>query len=585
VLNPRIYRAAFVPVVFAVVVAAFSLTERAGPITTTLAPDAFDGAAAYRTMSSLAQAYPRRAPGSAADQAIAGRVASALRANHFGISIRTISGQTARGSRTITTVIGERVGFSARRIIVVAHRDARGAPARAALSGTAVLMELARVLGGRTLGRSLVLASTSGSAGALGAGQLAHSPGGPVDAVIVLGDLASRTLRPPFVVPWGDGPAVASERLRRTVEAAIRIETGRRPGGFHLLTQFSRLAFPLTLGEQGPFVGTGSSAVLVGASGERGPAPGAATSAANLAGFGRAIVRSVTALDGGPVVGRSSAYLEIQDKRLDSWPLRLLVGTLLLPALAALIDGFARVRRRREPVLLWLRWLVATIAPFALAALFVLALRAVGLIDAAPGHPVTGREVPRDGSADGILASVALVLALGWIGLRPLLLRLLAVRGDPASPGAAAATLLVLCAATIAVWVLNPYAALLLVPALHLWLVLGAPELRMRLRVALPLVALGFAPAILVALSYATQFGIGPLDLAWTGVLAVAGGQIGIAAALGWSVVLGCSAAAIAIAVRASRTRPPESAPVTVRGPVGYAGPGSLGGTESALRR
>ena len=50
-------------------------------------------------------------------------------------------------------------------IVIVAHRDARGSPALAGLSGTATLMELARDLSGETLNRTIVLASTSGSAG------------------------------------------------------------------------------------------------------------------------------------------------------------------------------------------------------------------------------------------------------------------------------------------------------------------------------------------------------------------------------------------------------------------------------------
>ena len=49
--------------------------------------------------------------------------------------------------------------------------------------------------------------------------------------------------------------------------------------------------------------------------------------------------------------------------------------------------------------------------------------------------------------------------------------------------------------------------------------------------------------------------------------------------------ILGASA--ISIAIRRPRPdRPtPEDVPVTVRGPINYAGPGSLGGTKSALRR
>jgi hypothetical protein len=68
-------------------------------------------------------------------------------------------------------------------------------------------------------------------------------------------------------------------------------------------------------------------------------------------------------------------------------------------------------------------------------------------------------------------------------------------------------------------------------------------------------------------------------------VLLLAGGGAGVVTALEWSVVLGCTFSVVAIAVQAAREPRPEEAPVTIRGPVTYAGPGSLGGTESALRR
>jgi hypothetical protein len=89
----------------------------------------------------------------------------------------------------------------------------------------------------------------------------------------------------------------------------------------------------------------------------------------------------------------------------------------------------------------------------------------------------------------------------------------------------------------------------------------------------------------MVILYYASQFGLGPLGVIWTGVLLVAGGGLGIPALLEWSIVGGCAVSVGLIATRATRAEAPEIAPVTVRGPVTYAGPGSLGGTKSALRR
>jgi hypothetical protein len=54
-LDTRVYRAAFVPAVLALLVAAFALAGRPRPIGTTLAPDAFDGRRAFATLTELAR--------------------------------------------------------------------------------------------------------------------------------------------------------------------------------------------------------------------------------------------------------------------------------------------------------------------------------------------------------------------------------------------------------------------------------------------------------------------------------------------------------------------------------------------------
>ena len=79
-LDPRIYRAALVPVVLALIVCAFSLQDRPAPIRTTLAPDAFSASRALADVNGLADAFPQRRAGDAADEALGRRVAGALRA-------------------------------------------------------------------------------------------------------------------------------------------------------------------------------------------------------------------------------------------------------------------------------------------------------------------------------------------------------------------------------------------------------------------------------------------------------------------------------------------------------------------------
>jgi len=62
---------------------------------------------------------------------------------------------------------------------------------------------------------------------------------------------------------------------------------------------------------------------------------------------------------------------------------------------------------------------------------------------------------------------------------------------------------------------------------------------------------------------------------------------VSVISAIEWSVVLGCTvslAVMIVRIVRQPRAQPVE-VPITMRGPISYAGPGSLGGTRSAMRR
>lgn len=584
VLDPRIYRAGFLPILFALVLVGFSLREPPRPLTASLAPDAFDGTAAFRELERLAGEAPLRRPGSRGDGLVARRVEETLRANGFRVRVDRFAAQTADGERDLQTVVGERAGFSSRRIVVLAHRDALGRGASAELSGTAALLELARVLGGRTLNRTLVLASTSGGTAGLAAAQrlAEEGAGSGVDAVLVLGDMAGTRASRPFVVPWSQSTAIAPLRLRRTVEAALSTEARLRPGAIRPGVQLARLAFPLTLGEQGPFDARGAGAVLLSASGERAPAADAPVSEERLTAFGRAALRSVGALDGGDELEGSGPYLTLERKVLPAWSVRLLALALLLPVVLAAVDAFARVRRRRAQVGMWLRWVAAGALPFLLMALLAIGLFRTGLVEAAPGAPVAG-----EANAPNAVA-LAAVVALGlvaWLWLRRALLRVVGVEGEPGG-GAATAIVLVLCAAALIVWIANPYASLLLIPALHLWLLAMAPETHLRRPVALALWALGLLPPLLVAYAHARQLGLGPLELAWMLQLLVAGGGVSLPTVLVWSAVLGCTASALVVVLRATGSGHPDAAtPITVRGPQTYAGPGSLGGTESALRR
>jgi hypothetical protein len=611
VLDVRVYRAAFVPALVALFLAAFSLTDRPAPATSPLAADAFDATVAFgdgarperNSLNELARSFPARLPGGPGDDALAERVASTLAQPDAGTSrpaFQVTRTSVPSGAGTVETVVGVRPGTSSRRIVVLANRDARSSPAhpaRAELSATATLLELARLFRQRDLRKTLVLVSTSGATtGFAGARAWAEQAAGdPIDAVLVLGDVATAGGRKPWVVPWSTGSSPAPLGLQRTLESALRTEVAPNPGGARAFGQWMRRAVPLTISGQGVAVAAGLPAVLVGASGERGPAPDAPVSRARLRSFGRATLRAVTAIDGvGSVdddrAGRRPPFAGTQGivtlrNVLPDWAVRMLVGTLLAPALLAAVDGWFRARRRRLSVERWAGRIVLGALPLVLAWLWLRLLGATGALSV-PGAPVAPSAFPL-GAPGAIAAVSALAVALaGRFGVRPLLLRRLPVTGSPAAGGLAAATGLLVTLVAALVWVANPYAAALLLPAAHLWLLAAAPGSRLRGAAGALAAVLGLVLPGLAVVYYARALGLGPLDLGRLGVLVTADGHVSPWTALAVAIWLACLGALLTILRTSHRvTAAAEPEKPRTRGPAGYAGPGSLGGTESALRR
>jgi hypothetical protein len=589
-LDPRIYRMGLIPVLLAVIVFAFSLGNQQPALNSNLAPVSYSGGTANATMDSLAKAYPNRRPGSAGDSRLAAYIGGQMKQAGFSVSTDSFKARTVDGTRTLENVTGTRAGLGAGSIVLVADRSALHSPDTAALSGTAVLLELANVLSGQTLQRTVVLASVSGSAGNAGALQLARSLPQPVDAVIVLGDLAGASIREPLVVPWSNGQSVAPTVLRNTVGAALENQTQWTAGSVGLGGQIAHLAFPMSASAQAPFGDLGDPAVLLSVSGERGTAANERTSLGQISGLGAAVVQAVQALEAGPPVAAPSDYLSFDGKTIPRWAVAFLVLTMIIAVLLATIDGLARARRRGHPILRWVGWVLAAAVPFVVAVLVVGVAKAAGLIEGVVPAPIGGDAVTVHGGASVLLVVLGVVIVGGTVWLRPLIARAAGPRPGQDEDGvygagAAAGLLLVLCLVALAIWVANPFAAALLVPALHLWLWIIVPDVRVPVPAMVVLLAAGLAAPVLAVLYYALTLGLDPVQLAWSWVLLLGGGVVGLLTALEWSVFLGCAVSVVAIAIAAARQPRPEAAPVTIRGPVSYAGPGSLGGTESALRR
>jgi hypothetical protein len=584
VIEPRIYRAAFIPALFAVVIAMFSLESRPPSVPQALAADVlFDGRVALAGANRLAQAHPDRRPGTSGDSLAAADVAATLRSQRFAVTVDHFHDE----GHNLVNVVGRRIGESPSQLVVVAPRDGDRVPdvARSA-ADTAALLEIGRTIEGRASNKTLVLASVDGSTlGAAGArrlaGQLASA--GPVEAVIVLSDIGVASAHGSLLVPWSNTTARGGLRLQRTLGESARLElqsggAGKSPGTG---AQFVRLAFPLGIGDQAPLVDEGFDAVRLSGSGELPPNGQPAANADRIGSLGRATLRTLFAYDAaGPIGEQPSSSLFVGQKLLPRWSVGLLVATLLLPLIVASIDSLARVRRRREHVTPWLRWLAAGVAPFVVALVPANFLVLVGQApDAAPVPPGPGA-YPFGGSAIVTLSLCTLFFAAAWVFLRPRLVTDLPARS---TPGAAAALALALSVVGVAVWIVNPFAALAVLPALHLWLLVTASPVRVRRPVGVALVLAGGLFPLVIAVSVLARLSLDPLAGVWYGFVLVTGHDVGLYTTLVGALALTCFGAALRIAVARRRPEAPAAETPSLRGPGGHAGPGSLGGTESAL--
>ena len=204
----------------------------------------------------------------------------------------------------------------------------------------------------------------------------------------------------------------------------------------------------------------------------------------------------------------------------------------------------------------------------------------------APPAPWPAGAIPLDAAAGAAMASVGLVAVAAWLGVRPLVLRLGGVRGAPSSGGRGRrASCSCSPRSRSSAWLVNPFAAAVLLLPVHLWLVVAAPEIRLRPAVA-------YLPGRPVARPGAAGR---PRRGRCAGGDRPRGAVDGTAAhrrwpgrrrrtALAWCLVLGCVICVLAIA-RAQHRHETGLPFSRTRGPGGYAGPGSLGGTDSAFRR
>lgn len=549
-LNARLYRAALLPALAAAIVMMFSVVTRPEGVRSEIPADGFEGDDAALIAQQLLAVAPQREPGSAGDETAADFVAKRFRQIEGGEVIeQRFEGDFEGEEVELRNVVLVLAGVSDSQVVVTAPRDcAEGTCAASSAAATAALLELAANFDGTRHRKTLVLASTDGStAGAEGARELAGGlTAAPVEGVIALSVLGPREPRDPFVLPWSTGPESTSAGLLDSARVAVETEVGTEVSEPGIVESLFRLALPSGLGESAALVSEGLDAVGISAAGER---PGGvateegAPPATVLEEFGRSALSLVLALDATtePLEHGPEAQVPLAGKLIPGWAVALLVLTLLVPVAVVSADGLARASRRREPVLITLAWILSRSLPFA-AALALAYLMTILTLVPDPAFPYDPDRFEPGLGGVAAMAAVAAAFCLGLIGVRRLKLPAEAHEGVAAALGA------VLSAGVLAVWAVNAYLALLLVPAVHLWVAGALAEVRRG--PAAPLVAAlgGLALPAAALADLAGRLGV-IWELPWQLLLMVTGGHAGLLAALLGCVLGGCLLSLVELAV------------------------------------
>jgi hypothetical protein len=225
---------------------------------------------------------------------------------------------------------------------------------------------------------------------------------------------------------------------------------------------------------------------------------------------------------------------------------------------------------------------LAAAVPFALTLVVAFAFELLGWLPQSASAALAPATRPTGGEALPVLAALALVFGLAWMLVRR------AVAGprnhfDHPDPAAGVALALLLSFEVLLVCVFNPFTALILMPAAHVAVLAALPRRPRRAWIAGATLAVALALPLVAVVYYGTRLDLGFDPTSYALMLLGSAGSSPLTALL-FSLVAGTLTSALIAAFGVVERREAD-APVTVRGPATYAGPGSLGGTESALRR
>jgi Peptidase family M28 len=533
-----------------VLVAAFTVAQPE-PLPAPRLEPSFDQTTAVGFARELTRRFLDRTPGSAASREAAEWVAARLRDYGAKPELQEFASDVpGLGERELVNVVAMVTGRSPETIVVMAHRDnlGRSPGANDNASGTAALLELARGVALTPPAHTIVFLSTDGGAhGSVGANVFAADrdflkqrlgSGASVVAVVNLDSLGgSEDAR---ILFGGETARSAAPALVATAHTSVAEELGVEPRRAGPFAQVIDLAFPFSLYEQAPFVGHGTPAVTLTAAGERPPSPEGdridTLRLRRIGELGRSAQTLVGALDESAEIARGTqANIYIGSRLVRGWTIQFLLLVALLPFLAAVIDLFARCRRRHIALAPALWSFFSRLRVWTWAAVLFFAFSTLGALATGDARPISPDSTAATEWPVAALVGLLALSTLGWLVARPRLARRRRVDRNEELGGHLAA-MLVLAVVALVVVATNPYALLFLLPSLHAWLWL--PHLADRhVVVRLGLYAAGFAGPLILVGSFALRYDLG-LDAVWYMAALTSVGYVSpalLAAALVWA--------------------------------------------------
>lgn len=483
--------------VIPVLIVAFSVARQQTLAVPSLT-SSFDRDAVVQTMDDeLAPNNPDRSPGSASSEALRNWIVDQFE----GLGLNTTVDQfEARipglGKVGMSNVSATVRGRSATEIVILAHRDNSGlgpGPNDNA-SGTAAMLELARAYQHQQRNVSppkpahtLVFLSTDGGAfGAIGAARFAklHSAEHRIAAVIVLDSIAGTGK--PRVIFNGDTTSLPPPVLVATASQILSDQPNAVVTHTSPLDQLLDLAFPFSLYEQAPFVARDIPAVTITTAGDRYPNPLTdtveqietnRTTKAHLTQIGLATEQLLAALDQGAPEPRASgaSYIYLGGRFVHGWAIQLLLISLLIPALVAIVDLFARCRRRAIELRPALRSFIRRLGFWFSLLAFFWFFALVGFWPRGAGRPLSPDISAATSVPLGAFVTFAFITFAAWLISRDRLLPRKKTSPEQELAGYAFA-LLAVAGVSLAVAWFNSYALLFLIPPLHVWI--WMPQIR-----------------------------------------------------------------------------------------------------------